>query len=287
MPHRLYGLLARPSQPSVGAGWRWSRPVLDRCQDGRRPAIVVGGTGLYLHALLRGMPACPTCRRSCAHRLRAWAVGRPAAELHARLAASTPQWPRGCPRRDPQRCCARSRSSRLPGRSLADWQAQRRERPRLPMAIVGVALLPPPALVNPRIEARLDAMLAEGAQMEVTTLLARRPDALQLAIAKVHGLRELAAVQRGELAPMPPVPRSPLKSGIMPSASAHSSAVSFQSSLPRRHSVPTRRSWPGWHGQSWRSLTAGSRGLAPIAGLLYLQPPGGGHLRFGRCRASG
>ena len=54
-------------------------------------------------------------------------------------------------------------------------------------------------MVNPRIEARLEAMLAKVRWREVDDLLARRPDALRLPIAKVHGLRELAAVLRGAL----------------------------------------------------------------------------------------
>ena len=87
------------------------------------------------------------------------------------------------------------------GRSLLAWQADPRQRPHLPAPPVGFALVPPPATVNPRLEARFDAMLADGALAEVADLLARRPDALLLPIAKVHGLRELAAVLGGTLDP--------------------------------------------------------------------------------------
>jgi tRNA dimethylallyltransferase len=42
-------------------------------------------------------------------------------------------------------------------------------------------------------------MLGAGALDEVRTLLERRPDAMRLPIAKIHGLRELAAFVQGRL----------------------------------------------------------------------------------------
>ena len=85
------------------------------------------------------------------------------------------------------------------GRSLLDWQGAEPQQLPLPGRIVGIALLPPADVVAPRIQVRLSAMLAAGAMREVEELLARRPDALSLPVAKVHGMRELAAVARGEL----------------------------------------------------------------------------------------
>lgn len=193
--HRLYGVLPADAQPSVGDWLARMAAELDRCREAAAPAIVAGGSGLYLHALLHGMPAMPDIPPDLRRALRDWAAGRPPAELHARLAAVDPLMATRLPPSDPQRLLRALEVIEATGRSLAAWQAMPRGRQRLPELVVGTALLPPAATVNPRIEARLDAMLAEGAQAEVAALLARRPDALRLPIAKVHGLRELAAVQ--------------------------------------------------------------------------------------------
>lgn len=198
--HRLYGVLPADAQPSVGDWLARVAAELDRCHGAAVPAIVTGGSGLYLHALLHGMPAMPDVPPDLRRSLRSWAAGRPAAEVHARLAACDPVMAARLPRSDPQRLLRALEVVEATGRSLAEWQAMPRERPRLPGPVVGAALLPPAGIVNPRIEARLDAMLAQGARDEVAALLRRRPDALRLAVAKVHGLRELAAMERGELA---------------------------------------------------------------------------------------
>jgi tRNA dimethylallyltransferase len=123
----------------------------------------------------------------------------PAGELHARLRRLDPAMARRLQPGDRQRVLRALEVATATGRSLADWQTAPPRRVDLPAASVGVALVPPSAVVNPRIEARLDAMLAAGAVDEVRGLLRRRPDALRLPIAKVHGLRELAVVGEGRL----------------------------------------------------------------------------------------
>ncbi len=85
------------------------------------------------------------------------------------------------------------------GRSLRAWQADPPIRLPLPPLLAGMALVPPAAAVNPRIEARLEAMLEAGALGEIRDLLERVPEATTLPIAKVHGLREFAAVLRDAL----------------------------------------------------------------------------------------
>jgi tRNA dimethylallyltransferase len=200
VPHRLYGVLPADAQPSVGAWLDLVAPALAACEAEDRLPIVTGGGGLYLHALLHGMPQMPEIPPRLRRSLRDWAAEREPRAVHARLAARDPVMAARLRPSDPQRLLRALEVVEATGRSLAEWQALPRRKLPLPAPAVGTALLPPPLIVNPRIEARLDAMLAGGALGEVTELLARRPDALRLPIAKVHGFRELAAVQRGELA---------------------------------------------------------------------------------------
>lgn len=198
-PHRLYGVLAAGEQPSVGRWLALVEPMLAALETERRPAIIVGGTGLYLHALLHGIPAMPVIPATLRAELRAWAASGPAGAPYARLQRRDPSMANRLQPGDQQRVLRALEVIEATGRSLLAWQADPRQRPNLPATPIGIALVPPPASVNPRLEARLDAMLDEGAMAEVADLLARRPDATLLPIAKVHGLRELAAVHRGAL----------------------------------------------------------------------------------------
>lgn len=199
-PHRLYGALAPDGQPSVGRWLALAGAVLAECAREGRPAIVVGGSGLYLHALLRGLPEMPPIPAELRAGLRAWAAAAPPGALRARLAARDPAMAARLRPGDPQRLLRALEVVEATGRSLAEWQSRPRAAPPLPPRRVGVALVPPAAVVAPRVEARLDAQLAAGVLAEVAALLARWPDATRLPVAKVHGLRELAAVLRGDMA---------------------------------------------------------------------------------------
>ena len=69
VPHHLYGVADAADAWSVG---RWSRAVatlLDDLKARGRPALIVGGTGLYFTALTKGLaeiPAVPTEARDAA-----------------------------------------------------------------------------------------------------------------------------------------------------------------------------------------------------------------------------
>ena len=196
VPHRLYGLLAATEQPSVG---RWLQLAAEALAEARRldrTAIVTGGSGLYLHALLHGLPAMPEIPADLRAELRAFARTAPE-RLHARLAACDPEMATRLHPTDTQRVLRALEVALATGRSLLAWQTDPRQRLPLPARTAGFALVPPAALVNARIEARLRGMIEGGVLAEVQDLLARRPDATSLPIAKVHGLRELALVCRG------------------------------------------------------------------------------------------
>lgn len=199
VPHHLYGALGPEEQPSVG---RWLDLVEEVLASNRRsggPTVIVGGTGLYLHALLHGISDMPAIPAEVRGELRDWAVGRNAAEIHKRLAALDQPMAARLRPSDTQRLLRALEVQLATGRSLLEWQGAGRRRLAPPDRVVGVALVPVADIVAPRVDARLEAMLADGALEEVADLLRRRPDALSLPIAKVHGMRELAAVHRGAL----------------------------------------------------------------------------------------
>ena len=199
LPHRLYGQLAADDQPSVGRWLTLVEPVLAAARAEGRPAIVVGGTGLYLHALLHGIPVMPEIPAALRAGLRSWAATVPSAAIHARLAACDPGMAARLQPGDRQRSLRALEVIEATGRSLSTIQARTSRQIALPEQRCGIALVPPAPIVNQRIEARLEAMLESGALAEVRALRTRHPDLRDLPIAKVQGLRELAAVCEGSL----------------------------------------------------------------------------------------
>lgn len=201
LPHRLYGVLGPAEQPSAGRWLALVVPLLEVLGREGRPAILVGGTGLYLAALLRGLAAIPPVPAALRARLLEESREVPTPLLHARLAARDPLTAARLRATDRQRILRALEVLEATGRPLAAWQAGPREPAVRPRRLSGVALLPPSAVTGPRIAERLARQLAAGALAEVEALAAREPDLERLPIAKVHGCRELLAVARGLLEP--------------------------------------------------------------------------------------
>lgn len=210
-PHALYGVLDATETGSVGRWLELVAPVLERCHAQGRVALVVGGTGLYLEALLNGLAPIPDIPADIRTRLRAEAAGVPAAELHRRLAARDPAMAARLRPSDPQRILRALEVLEATGRSLADWQAAPRRRPALPGPVAGIALVPPPLLVARSIEERLARMVALGGLDELRRLLARTDLAPDAPILRATGVPELKAVLEGRL---------PLAEGLARAAAA-------------------------------------------------------------------
>jgi len=138
---------------------------------GRLP-ILAGGTGLYFQALLQGLapmpPADPALRAQLA--AEAAQVGWPA--LHAQLAHVDAEAAARIKPTDPQRIQRALEVFRLSGQPITHWQRQPGSD-RLPMRVLKLAIAPPErAVLHGRIQARFDAMLAEGFLDEVRALRA-------------------------------------------------------------------------------------------------------------------
>jgi tRNA dimethylallyltransferase len=175
-PHRLYGVLGADDPASAG---RWlglaEQAIGEALAEGRVP-IVVGGTGLYLHALLHGIapvPDVPAAARAEAEALFA-RQGGPG--FHAELARRDPVMARRLRPSDRQRLIRAFEVVLATGRSLAEWQTMPHWQIRLPQPVVGIGLSPPRAELRARIAQRLQAMVDCGALAELQALRARQPD---------------------------------------------------------------------------------------------------------------
>lgn len=194
-PHRLYGVLPAAEACSVA---RWRALAVAEVEtalgEGRLP-VLVGGTGLYLRALERGLspvPPVPPAVRVAA-RAELSALGK--AAFHARLAARDPVMGARLSPGDSQRLLRAWEVLEATGRSLADWQAQ--PGTPAPWHLAKLCLLPPRRALYAACDARLAAMVAEGALEEVAGLLALKLDPALPAM-KAVGVAEFASHLAGE-----------------------------------------------------------------------------------------
>jgi tRNA dimethylallyltransferase len=97
---------------------------------------------------------------------------------------------------DRQRLLRAQEVAEATGRALTDWQAST-SPPLMPGAWRALVLEPPRAALYARCDARLAAMVREGALEEVRALMARNLDPMA-PVMKAVGVRELASVLAGK-----------------------------------------------------------------------------------------
>jgi len=195
--HRLFGVADAADAWSVGRWVRAVTPILDELRAEGRPAVVVGGTGLYFRALTQGLadiPPAPTEVRDAAgdrfdregEAAFREALAAVDAEAEARIAPG-----------DRQRLVRAMSVHMATGRPLSRWRAE--TRPLLPRQDFEALVIEPDRdLLYARCDARLDAMVEAGVLEEVRRLAARGLDP-DLPAMKATGLREFMACLRGEL----------------------------------------------------------------------------------------
>lgn len=197
VPHHLFGVADATESWSVGKWLAAARGMLDLIAGRGRPAIVVGGTGLYFRALTQGLadtPAVPPQVREAA--LQAYQrLGETA--FRAELRTRDPEAEARISPGDRQRLTRAFEVHEASGRPLSAWQSQTAEM--LDLGDCRRAVIEPPReILYARCDARFAAMMAAGALEEVRALLDRRLDP-GLPAMKAVGVRELGAYLKGEI----------------------------------------------------------------------------------------
>jgi len=197
LPHRLYGVADAADAWSVG---RWSRTVMDLLAElaaEGRPALLVGGTGLYFNALTKGLAEIPPVSVEVRDAVQAEYDATGEAAFRRRLAEVDPAAEAAVFPGDRQRLVRALSVHRASSRALSDWKAD--TRPLLaPGSYEALIVEPPRERLYASCDARVDMMMAHGALDEVRALVARdlTPD---LPAMKAVGVRELAAHLAGDL----------------------------------------------------------------------------------------
>jgi tRNA dimethylallyltransferase len=196
VPHRLFGEIDPADGFSAGA-WR-ERAVAEiatsRASD--RVPILVGGTGLYIRALLDGLAPTPPIPNDIRRTTRMLHAELGAEAFHEALRRLDPDAAARLNPADTQRTTRAYEVAVATGRTLEDWhREQGRDRAFSARVIV---LLPPREALYVACDRRFLAMMAAGAVDEVKNLIARDLDPALPAM-RALGVRELAAWLRGEV----------------------------------------------------------------------------------------
>ncbi len=168
-PHALVDI-RDPQQPFSAGEFRDEALAAMRAIGARgQVPLLVGGTGLYFRALVRGLAQLPVAAPQLREQIAARMREHGAAAVHAELARVDPDAAARIRPSDPQRIQRALEVWQLTGRPLSQLQRQTGQRP--PWRLLKLVLLPEDrSRLHARIELRFDAMLDSGFLDEVRTL---------------------------------------------------------------------------------------------------------------------
>lgn len=236
-PHALYGHVDYAASYSVGDWLRDVTPLL-----ALRPApVIVGGTGLYLTSLTKGLSEIPATRPEIrALSNTALAMRGPLALAGDLDGATRARIDLDNPRRIQRAWEVQAQT----GRGLAAWHGQAMA-PALPPSEAHLLVLDAGrAWLDPRIAARFAAMLADGALREVAEIAPRWDPALPAS--RAIGAAQLMDVLHGRIT----------------ESQAHKSATQATRRYAKR-----QRTWFRAKMRHWTCLEAPNFGEAISAGM--------------------
>jgi tRNA dimethylallyltransferase len=195
-PHHLFGTVDAADGWSVGRWLRAASALLAELTAAHRPVVFVGGTGLYFRALTKGLAHIPPVPATVRREAEADYDLMGESAFRGRLGAYDPVAAARISEGDRQRLVRAWEVYAATGTPISDWQ-QSGEPVLTGDAWRAVALEPPRETLYARCDDRLEAMVADGAVLEVAALIARGLDP-DLPAMKAVGVREFAAYVRGE-----------------------------------------------------------------------------------------
>jgi tRNA dimethylallyltransferase len=203
VPHHLLDV-AEPDAPFSAADYgRLARRALGEIRGRGNLAIVAGGTGLYLRALLQGLFEGPSRDPALRQRLHGLAERYGDARLHRALARVDPEAARRIAPRDRLRVVRALEVYRLTRRPISEQQ-RGGARPLEGWATLVLGLDPGRETLRRAVERRTRQMMERGLLAEVRGLISRFPPTLRplqaigyrQALAVVQGRSDAATAER-------------------------------------------------------------------------------------------
>jgi tRNA dimethylallyltransferase len=197
IPHHLLDVVD-PDEPFDASRYcALAHQIITPLHGEGKPIFVVGGTGLYIRALLGGLIAGPgadeSLRRSLKEEGSRWGIPH----LYDQLRARDPQAAERINPRDAVRIIRALEVLELTGRSIVDHQRDHRFREQ-PYEALKIGLMLERGELLGRIDGRTERMIADGFVGEVERLLGRGYERALKAMQSL-GYRHLAAYLSGEV----------------------------------------------------------------------------------------
>lgn len=186
--------IVNPSEPfSAGQYLAHAAPIIRRILGEGKMPLIVGGTGLYIKALTRGLFSGPSADWPLRDRLSLREEAEPGS-LYAELLQRDPEAATGIDRNDTRRII-RAIEVCVKGEDRISDLRRRLTSP-LPYNFIKVGFTRERGELYRAIDARVDRMIEQGLEEEVRTLLGASPDQTPL---QAIGYKEFSSYIRGEI----------------------------------------------------------------------------------------
>jgi tRNA dimethylallyltransferase len=192
VPHKLYGFLPADDQFSAGKWLKMARMEIDWALSQGQTPFIVGGTGMYISALLSGIAEIPEIDASVRAQVTSDYEVMGKAAFSERLRAVDPQFFERLAVYDRQRLLRAFEVWMGTGKSLSWWQAQEVKAPYGPDRFTLDILMPFREELYARCDARFLTMIEQGAVEEVKSLMP-----IEGALLKIIGARGIIEYLEG------------------------------------------------------------------------------------------
>ncbi len=201
-PHRLYGVLDGADASSAGRWRSMALGEIDIALKAGQTPIVVGGTGLYLRALIKGLAAIPGIPDEVRAQARALHGQLGGEAFHRELAARDAEMAGRLQPGDSQRLIRAWEVLEATGKSLAWWQRQQGKATQAPaladIEFKTILFLPPRPDIYRSCDRRFQRMIEHGA-IDEAEALGKRDLNPALPVMKALGVKDLLGHIRGEI----------------------------------------------------------------------------------------
>jgi tRNA dimethylallyltransferase len=196
VPHRLIDLVNPDQAFNAGRYRRAALAEIERLYETRRLPFVVGGTGLYIRTLVRGLCPAPEASPAVRQEFAALREREGRDRLYAELVRVDPATAARLHPRDEAKIIRALEVYRLSGRPMSVWQEGHGFHER-PFCSLLIGLRRERGDLYRRIERRIDWQLTNGL-VEETRALLMQGYGRQLGSMKALGYRHVAAYLAGE-----------------------------------------------------------------------------------------
>jgi len=196
-PHHLYGFLNPAERMSAGRFVKLASERISAVSAKGCLPLLVGGTGLYLRALIHGLAFIPQVPEKVRAQLQSMCAAQGPEALHKKLEAIDPEYAQKISSKDRQRITRALEVYQATGRTLTQWHGRKKLKPGLSVLKLGMDVEWERLVKSLRF--RIEQMLARGAVEEVRSVWAENAYDRNLPALTGIGCRELLDYLEGRL----------------------------------------------------------------------------------------